>query len=106
MSTPKGPPNIKSLDFSQFHPLNHTVWACRDYPGGRRRHLTYRWDFQWRHRVRAWTLCRVGRHDWTQWYRGRDWAPAGVTCSACDKDQPPTESQTLPDSAPDTDGIG
>jgi len=50
------------LDFSEFHPLDHTLLECCGYPGGWRRHLEYRWDFQWRDRVRKHTSCRLGRH--------------------------------------------
>jgi hypothetical protein len=58
------------LDFSQFHPLDHSVWACRDYPGGRRTHLAYRWDFQWSGTVKRWTLCLLGKHEPVKWHPG------------------------------------
>ncbi len=89
MSTPKGPPKIKELDFTGFHPLDHTVWACRGYPGGRRTHLAYRWDFQWRDKLRKWFLCPVNRHiPVTWWGQGR----TGISCQACGKDFPEMEN--------------
>lgn len=78
-------PEIKSIDFSQFHPLDHTLRACKGYPGGRRVHLKYRWEFQWRDKLRSWTLCRTGRHNPAVWY-SRDGEEIGTTCSGCEKD--------------------
>lgn len=88
--TPTEPPPevpvIKHLDFSQYHPLGHTLWACQGWPGGRRRHLEYRWDFQWRDWLRGKTLCLLGKHAWVQWFRGRERnVYAGTTCKACGK---------------------
>jgi hypothetical protein len=79
------PPEIKKLDFSEFHPLDHSLWECRDYPGGRRTHLEYRWQFQWKDKLHELTLCRVGRHKWTEWYGpGKQ---SGVCCQSCYKDE-------------------
>lgn len=69
------------LDFSEYHPLDHTLWTCRGYPGGRRRHLAYRWDFQWRDRARQYTWCLLGRHDHEVWWF-RD-GRAIVVCPSC-----------------------
>jgi hypothetical protein len=83
--TPGGPPDTKRLDFSQFHPLDHYLWQCTGYPGGHRRHLAYRWEFEWRHRLRSRTLCRLGRHSPVQWWRrydGKSWS----ACAHCDKE--------------------
>jgi hypothetical protein len=80
----EGPPVVRKLDFSQYHPLDHSVWECKGYPGGRRRHLAYRWDFQWRDRLRGQTLCRAGRHAPVQWWSKG--GKAGVTCRGCYKD--------------------
>jgi hypothetical protein len=80
-------PVIRSLDFSEYHPLDHSVWECRDYPGGRRRHLRYRWDFQGRDWVRSKTLCLIGKHHWVPWWRGHSGELIGVTCSGCDKER-------------------
>ena len=55
------------IDFSEFHPLDHNVLQCRDYPGGRRRHVAYRWEFQIRDRIHGRLLHMVGRHDWRAW---------------------------------------
>jgi hypothetical protein len=77
-SPPKLGPDTE-LDFSEFHPLDHSLIGCRGYPGGRRRHLAYRWDFQWSHALRAKTLCRVGRHNPTQWWQSASWDPETKT---------------------------
>lgn len=75
---------IKELDFSIFHPLMHSLWACRGWPGGRKRHLSMRWEYQWRGKFRAQTWCRAGRHQQVTWYR-----PDGSSftcCGDCGKD--------------------
>lgn len=54
--------NFDDLDLSDFHPLDHTLGECRGYPGGWRRHLAYRWQYEQRLRLRAGTLCRFGLH--------------------------------------------
>lgn len=79
------PPEIRKLDFSQFHPLDHSVLACRGYPGGRRRHLAYRWEFQVRDQVLRWVLCPFRRHRWVTWWRGQQ--EDGVTCARCEKER-------------------
>lgn len=81
--------NIKKLDFSEFHPLDHSLLECRDYPGGRRRHLEYSWDFKWRGQVYARTVCRLGLHEWREWYdnSGSDEAVA-CRCYDCEKPKP------------------
>ena len=78
------PPDFSKmeLDFSQFHPLNHHVLACRDYPGGRKRHLSYRWEFRWRERVRRVLLCPLRRHEWIKWTRTND-QRVTVRCRNC-----------------------
>lgn len=75
------PPKIDSskLDFSEFHPLDHTLWQCRNYPGGRKTHLSYRWEFQWASGLRRRTLCRIGRHSETQMWKSGNWDPATKT---------------------------
>lgn len=67
------PPNIdpEHLNVDDFHPLDHTLTECVGYPGGRRRHLAYWWDFQARPALRSHTLCRVGIHQPTL-FKGRD----------------------------------
>lgn len=61
---------IKAIDFSGFHPLDHSVWICRGYPGGRKTHLKYHWQFRWQQEVWRWTWCLIGRHHWTTVSRG------------------------------------
>lgn len=82
-------PAVK-LNFSEFHPLDHPIWACQDYPGGKRRHLKYRWEFQWRDRLYEQTLCRVGAHHWTNvWGRGESW----TACVHCGTRHPLSHSK-------------
>lgn len=78
-------PVIRTLDFSQFHPLDHYLLECRGYPGGWRRHLGHRWDFQWKDKLRGWTLCRSGRHKWVTWYR--DGKLLSTVCAGCGKEK-------------------
>lgn len=52
------------LDFSQFHPLDHNLWECRGYPGGRQRHLSFRWEYMWRPALRVHWRHLTGRHAW------------------------------------------
>lgn len=65
---PPGP--IKKLDFSEFHPLDHNLRDCIGYPGGRWTHIKYRWEFQIRDEVRAWTTCKLGLHLYGATWRG------------------------------------
>jgi hypothetical protein len=71
--SPFAVPNIDTdrLNFDDFHPLDHTLATCTGYPGGRRRHLTYWWDFQARPRLHTATMCRLGLHK-SAVFRGRD----------------------------------
>ena len=94
------------LDFSQFHPLDHSLARCHGYPGGWRAHLRYRWEFQWREDLVTRWLHLTGRHHWigfasrtvTPWEgtpfdKFIDWSPPqpgdpgwtyGVSCAGCD----------------------
>lgn len=78
------PPEIRKLDFSEFHPLDHSVLRCNGFPGGRRRHLEYRWSYQWSESVKRWTLCVAHRHQWTTWH-GRN-GDTSVSCRNCFRD--------------------
>jgi hypothetical protein len=74
------------LDFSEFHPLDHSFLACRGYPGGPRRHFSYDWEFRVRPWLRARTLCRLGRHHevkaWGRKAVGEPWF-TWTACSCC-----------------------
>jgi hypothetical protein len=63
-----GPPRIRELDFSDFHPIDHYPGTayCRSLPGGFRRHLSLAWEFKWPQALGRATLCRIGRHRWVQ----------------------------------------
>lgn len=109
-------PKRPRLDFSEFHPLDHSLLNCIGYPGGRKRHLRYRWDYQWQEKIESilyapW--CLLGHHRWWAWYRGPGhpqvisgekedkslWAakpdvrnrPSMIRCSYCDKPHPAFE---------------
>lgn len=75
---------INKLDFSEYHPLDHTLRECRGYPGGWRRHISYDWEFRVGPRWRSRTLCRLGRHDWAAWYCTGEEGVAGVSCTNCE----------------------
>lgn len=73
------------LDFSEYHPLDHSIWRCGHYPGGWRRHFSHRWQFQWRDRAGRWK-CLLGRHKMRTWYRrteDRQFAPQFRSCERC-----------------------
>lgn len=56
--------NDVKLDMSQFHPLDHNLWQCRGYPGGRRRHVEIAWDYVWRPEIKVHWRHLTGRHLW------------------------------------------
>jgi hypothetical protein len=86
------PPGLrgKTVDFSEFHPLDHRIWEerCRVLPGGRRRHRELRWTYVTKPALRSWTTCRLGLHKPGQAWRP---GPGGVgtvtwtVCVCCDK---------------------
>lgn len=53
-----------TLDFSQFHPLDHRPGdqRCRQLPGSWRNHLALAWRFKWSKTVAVATLCRARLH--------------------------------------------
>lgn len=87
-------PPIKKLDFSEFHPLFHSLWSleCRLHPGGRRRHFEILWHYKWdvHTKVRR-PFCWIGRHDWSVCWYPRE-RTRSVHCRRCLKK--PTVEQT------------
>lgn len=90
---------MTKLDFSEFHPLDHSAFAvrCARYPGGFWRHVKfwalYQYQFPWEvawHRLN----CARARHDLWEFYRslpevdketGKIMSPpAGVHCKWCE----------------------
>jgi hypothetical protein len=63
--------NIRKLNFSQFHPLDHYPFEkrCWEFYGGPVTHIQYGWQFKWKSDIRAHTRCRIGWHKWTTWRR-------------------------------------
>lgn len=97
MDEPRKPPDFTraELDFSEYHPLDHSLWRCEHYPGGHRRHLQYRWEFQWHSRIRRWTRCPLGLHRWVQAWRrdprgsaDAEWIALPLSCTWCYKQKP------------------
>lgn len=78
------PLNIKHLDFSECHMLDHWPFTryCHSLPGGIRRHLDLAWDFKWSMVLRRNTTCRVGRHRFTL-RKTREPLPGWRGCRAC-----------------------
>ena len=72
------------IDMSQFHPLDHTLAECRGYPGGRLRHVRYRWEFQVRDELMVKARHLTGRHTWFGMVRmGGDIPTYFVRCRGC-----------------------
>lgn len=75
-----------TLNFDEFHPLDHGLIDCLGYPGGRRRHLEFRWQFQWRDWLYAKTMCRLGQHEIVRMWRrpaGADEMQVFRACRTC-----------------------
>jgi hypothetical protein len=70
---------------SQFHPLDHTLAQCHGYPGGWRRHLRYKWEFQWKERLGVQFRHATGHHTWFGMVRLGGAEPEYfVRCRGCD----------------------
>jgi hypothetical protein len=69
------PPDFSGrLDFSQFHDLAHPPFTahCRSSYGGPRHHLYLWWLYIGYPGLRRTTVCRIGRHAWSEgWNRER-----------------------------------
>ena len=73
-----------TLDFTGSHFLDHTFWQCRNEPGGRLRHLHYRWKYQWCHSFYAATLCPLGLHGTVNAWRDLQTSPTRfLLCVNC-----------------------
>jgi hypothetical protein len=100
MSTPPKFDENTKLDFSRFHPLDHSPLGCwrrnrfESIYGRTWHHLKIAWTYKWQGDLRAATLCRLGiRHHYGHaWHRpapGAEWeriTPAH--CVWCFKDEP------------------
>jgi len=62
------PPEIRLLDFSEFHPTgDHWPFTpyCRTFYGGGRQHIALAWEYRRRDQLLApwhWWQCRRGHH--------------------------------------------
>jgi hypothetical protein len=97
--SPGEEPIIKTVDFSQFHMLDHWPFTkrCRTFYGGGRRHLWMAWHFRRREQVLRpfWRvfMCLFGRHHEVLWQgtRADGSTTASVGCLACKFSRPPSE---------------
>lgn len=55
---------IRSIDFSIWHPLDHWPWEkrCREHHGGPRNHLKLTWEYRRKPWLLMHTICKVGIH--------------------------------------------
>lgn len=91
------------LDFSIFHPLDHKPFSkrCRSFHGGSRNHLQLLWDFKWQipTKIRKFTRCRLGQHEYGPWFKGPPdpetgrMRYGGRMCVWCSEEMP----ETLPE---------
>jgi len=91
------PHEVKHLDFSQFHALDHWPFTayCRDQYGGGRHHLHLAWEYRRRDQLLGWwfmlTGCWLrGKHREQVWRSGDK---AGVRCSYCSWTRTPSEAE-------------
>lgn len=86
---------MPDLDLSELHDLLHPIGSdeCRATPGGWRRHLEMKWDYEWLMPQALWNrpLHVLGRHVWTEvwdFVPGEGWGrlekrPDRVICIYC-----------------------
>ena len=65
----KETPEIIEFDFSEFHPLDHSVWLCVGYYGGVRKHIELAWAYIWSPSVGRALWCSWERHSWAEGQR-------------------------------------
>lgn len=80
------PIDIDKIDFSRFHPIDHYPWTarCRSLYGGGFYHVRIWWGHIGRQYLRAWTVCRLGRHQPVRAWR-EDPKKFSVVCRNCGK---------------------
>jgi hypothetical protein len=80
------PPKIEVLDFSKFHPMDHSPWTarCRSFYGGSIRHAYLWWYYIAVPAIARNTKCKVNWHQWGK-VRYRDMAADEVleSCMHC-----------------------
>lgn len=86
---------IKELDFSIFHPLDHHPFGaeCRAWHGGSWNHLKLTWTLRRWPQIRGIAfllLCRINIHYEEVWWRGD---MAKVCCHHCDFTRPPSDEE-------------
>lgn len=78
---------IRELDFSMFHPLDHWPFTreCASHYGGWRQHLHLAWEYRWKQEICSWTLCKIGKHKPSKWTRPST-GETGIGCWNCAKE--------------------
>lgn len=68
---PPSEEQLRNLDFSEFHPLDHWPGSarCHEFFGGWRHHLRITWAFRRKPQLLAATRCRLGWHRPTTAFR-------------------------------------
>lgn len=89
---------IKKLDFSQFHPLDHWPWQRRcwsrkvqygwetQFYGGPIHHMKLAWEFKWREQVLYRPLHTFGIHRFVTWHS--DAKGYQTICEFCSVERP------------------
>lgn len=85
MESYREPPQIdpEKLDFSEFHPLDHSLFQCDD----KKKHWKLVWEFKWSGEIKRWTLCKIGIHNVGTVFKFKDGKPYKVwrSCIHCGK---------------------
>lgn len=100
MSAPPPFDENTKLDFSRFHPLDHSLLGCwrrnayQPIYGKTWYHLKTAWTYKWSSELRAATLCRAGyRHSyasgWARPWPDGEWVATPERCIWCGKDKEP-----------------
>lgn len=87
MNTLNKPPDVRELDFSIYHPLDHAWWepVCRTFYGGIFRHWQLWWDYRsfWADGlIQRRIFCPFGKHAWVTGFL-RDGTPTSTFCWNC-----------------------
>lgn len=83
-----GPGNVKSRGMTiNGRPVKHPPWKPCPFPGGRKEHASFQWEFQWKLDLAKRTLCRIDKHRPFKTFRNRKGEiRIGFTCAYCWKE--------------------
>jgi hypothetical protein len=91
-NTVNEPPDMRELDFSRFHPLDHYPLGCwrrnklEPIYGKTWTHVKHAWAYKWKQQLRSATTCQAGiGHRYSAgWYRdGGEWKRMPERCIWC-----------------------